>query len=326
MAAALVAACYLAHISPPIPRSSILSQPVFIEDTDAYSVVYHNNFITKYVHRALQRHCAVDGRSAAPVDLLAVDETRFLRPATLGDVVRIQTTVVHAAARGILVADHSLACMRGDGEFVRARSFFRLRAAACADGGGDEAALGEPRVALPTWYDLGAAPAGHAGAFAYDLDVWQDELGTTGGLSAGAVLRAFERARTASLGGPAVLSRLHAERIKCLVARIDELAFNVCPARGLPSVRLGERGLCVRTTAEVRKARITFEQRLVCSRAAPAGAAPADQPDAETATRRVTDAVLARGLVTCLCVDAESGRMSSPPEWLASRYLLPAQK
>jgi hypothetical protein len=140
-------------------------------------------------------------------------------------------------------------------------------------------------------------------AFVYDVDVWDDDL-TPGGLSPPAVLRAFERARTATLGGPAALSRLQSESIKCLVARMDALAFETHPLTGLPGVTLGQRDVCVLSSTSVRKARICFDQSLVARDAAGPG----------------TRVVLARGLITCLCVDGASGKMCSPPEWITSRF------
>ena len=125
------------------------------------------------------------------------------------------------------------------------------------------------------------------------------------GLSPSAVLRAFERARTAALGGPAALRRLQSESIKCLVARMDELAFGTHPHTGLPGVTLGQPGLCVISSTSVRKARIRFEQSLV----------------ARGVDGAATHTVLARGLVTCLCVDGASGKMRSPPEWITVRFI-----
>lgn len=281
-------------------RTSSLAQPVFIEDTDAYGVVYHNNYV-KFVHRGLQAHYArEDGAlslSARPVELLALDEMRFVRPATLGDEVRVVTSVTGVLAGGVLVADHALVCAVDGEEFFRARSYSRARQAARSPVAQLEG--------LPEWAQPLDAPIA-ARALAYGMDVWEDELSLCGGLSSVAVLRAFERARTESLGGPAMLSRLQDERIKCLVARIDQLALNTDLARGLPSVQLGQLGLRVLLTADVRKARIIFEQQLVC------GTASSEPEDSEV--------VLARGLVTCLCVDADSGKMSAPPAWLTSRY------
>lgn len=278
----------LSAVSPAAARSA-LRQPVYIEDTDAYSVLYHNNY-AKFVHRALQAHCARGSTSAAcAVELLGLDDLRFIRPATLGDDVLVETSVVEEMAGGELVAHHSLACATSGESFARVRSYSRPR-----QGGRDGAAL--PLEQLPGWIALETCAPLSAPHAKYELTVWEDELSSHGGLSGMAVLRAFERARTDALGGPAVLSRLQDERAKCLVARIDELAFNVQPGGGLPSVRLGQVGLRVCSTAGVRKARIVFEQRLVCS----------------------AGALLARGLVTCLCVDAESGKMSAPPAWLVS--------
>jgi acyl-CoA thioesterase FadM len=286
-----------ASTAPRLLRASSLIQPIFIEDTDAYGVVYHNNY-AKIVHRALQRHYAASvcvlsdalPARALPVELIGLDQFRFLRPAVLGDEVVITSNLVvdEGSAGRCIIMDHEMVSAQDGLPFATARSASRARGV-------------HAEADRPEWAIIRDGSPNRASV--YDVDVWEDEL-TPGGLSPSAVLRAFERARTDTLGGPAALSRLQRESVKCLVARMDAMAFGTHLQTGLPGVVLGQPDLCVLSSTSVRKARICFDQSLV----------------ARGTGGTVAYTVLARGLVTCLCVDGVSGKMRSPPPWITSRF------
>ena len=102
------------------------------------------------------------------------------------------------------------------------------------------------------------------------------------------VLRWFERSRSDFLGGPKGLQRVLELGVLVVVSRIDDLDYDCEAAAG------NQRGWEVRTSLEVGRSKLTFDERLWAL------------PDVPVACARVT----------CVCVDAKAGRMIRAPKEL----------
>ena len=160
--------------------------------------------------------------------------------------------------------------------------------------GGDALMTATTSTADVTVAALGAAPP-EGGVRAAAVHVARhDDLDGRGGkttaaysdgsLSLDACLRAFERTRSTFLGGPAGLAALQDSGVIVVVALVDKLRFKPV------DVALGAE---VDVLADVTLART----RIVFDQAVAVGGAPA-----------------ARARITCVCVDAETGRPRAPPD------------
>lgn len=121
-------------------------------------------------------------------------------------------------------------------------------------------------------------------AYALDHVVRFDDIDRGGALSLDAALRGFERTRTTTLGGAKQLAALLDDNVTVVVARVDELRYRPVP------VQVGT-NLAFKAQTRVRASRfIVFDQAAL-----------------------LDDAVAATATITCVCVDATTGRPISLP-------------
>lgn len=213
---------------------------VYIEDTDAYAIMYNANYV-KFAERA---HF-VQGNRAAMV--VAVDGMKYRRAAKLGEALTVDLADVEAP---------------GDWEGLRAQ-----RAGIAVEGG--KPCVTCARLGFWTGGAPGSLPPFEAPAPmprpAVDVAfrAWPDELRLPPSgeseavpLSANAVLNLFERARTEGLGGPDALKAFQDDGTTFVISSVSGL--RVCGA-----VRPGD---LLRSVARARiegGPMIVFEQQLV---------------------------------------------------------------
>ena len=128
-----------------------------------------------------------------------------------------------------------------------------------------------------------APPAGGARESAAHVARHDDLDGRDSSFSLDACLRAFERTRSTFLGGPDQLAALMDSGVTVVVARVDKLRF---------APRASAVGVAAEVLADVTLART----RIVFDQAVYVGGEP-----------------VARAEITCVCVDATSGRPRAPP-------------
>ena len=300
---------------------------VFIEDTDCFGVVYYANYL-RYFERAAASMVGTEAAGAQLEEGLAFGLTsahglKIAAPARLGDACVVRSTALgidgasQLAVRATLVREHDglQLCSCDDLRlgFVRlatgaagtsAASEELLRNAAREWGGETESwaadsspAAGPSDAAEPP--ARGGSPSLSAALLADEappLRLQFDEAGVGGGLTLHAACRYFERHRTECIGGPSALAELQRSGVNVVVVRTNGLRLLPAAAGlrvGAPldaRCRVGVRGR--------RSTQVSFEQWLVCEASGQA---------------------VARADVTCVCLDAATGRIAPAPADLVAR-------
>lgn len=253
------------------------SQKVFIEDTDAYGVVYHANYL-RFFERAATAECLGCGC----IGLVSVDAMRYSTAAVLGDECTVECTPTSGDSSSC-----SAALIRtSDARELCSASGLRLAHL----GHGFEATEKDARLEAELIPDVCNAPL--LDPSGDSLRLHYDEASCAGSLSLHAAARYFERHRTTFLGGPTRLAELAAAGVNVVVARIKGL-------RLLPAAHEIAAGtpleLRCRLSLKARNTQVVFEQWLL---------------DGNTLKP------LARGDVVCLCISAESQKIIAVPQFL----------
>lgn len=292
-------------------RSASHDLNVYIEDTDAFGVVYHANY-ARYIERAAhellgRQACSAAFRNrGALLRLEQLDGVKYTAPALLGDRVAISLTPRGLDANGRLALRAELSSSDGKGLL----SCADVRIALLDAKGGTCQMRAErwklvPSVLLPEEEQLleGAQPGDEqrlqpplleSSPFLSSM-LEADECDAHGRLSLHATMRYFERHRTQFIGGPEVLAELQASGVQVVVARINGLRL-LAEAR---TCSLGaELALRCRISLRARDTQVIFEQWLL---------------DAGSGTP------LARADVTCLCIDGASKKIVAAPNGLRER-------
>ena len=271
---AAYAAAQAAVDAPALPVDSPLE--VFIEHTDTYGVVYYANYLAFFegaTEDLLRREL---GLAYEPHVTVAVPAHKITKPAVLGDELIVRTLAV-AGTPGSLERRFEHTLLRGDEELASATCVIAPADRAVAAGAAPLPPL--DGYAAPTSFSLPFAVR-HA-----DVDA------RTATISLHAVLRAFERARTASLGGPSSLERLRLDGTSIVIAKLSALRLRVGVGRA------GDQ-LLSRVSVSVRKQKLfTFSQQL-CA---------------------VDGAVVAVAEVTAFSIDATTLRPKAAPAWCLER-------
>ena len=274
---------------------------VYIEDTDTYGVVFYANYLKFFERAAVDAlgPAAIGSSLAPPSNLLfglqSADGLRYSVPATLGDACEVSLEPLGFDNNGRFAMKAAL-LRQSDGKELFTAADLRF---GFVDARGQSAPW--PLVdadVTPTAPDdpcdkpLGAAPEASASPALVppNLVLNLDEASAAGGVDLHAALRYFERHRTTYLGGPAALGALSETGVNVVVGRLNKLrllpaahAVNIgCPLEVRCQAKLKARG-----------SQVIFEQWVV---------------DAESAEP------LARGEVTCLMIQAETGRIVPAPE------------
>ena len=305
----LFASASVSALSLPTVARTTMPLNVYIEDTDAYGVVFYANYL-KFFERAAMAAVGAEAIGAArrrSPDLLfglhSADGLRYSVPATLGDACDVSLELLGVSA-GKLAAKAALV-RRSDGKelftaadlrfgFVEEASGRAARAcdtwplpADAADAVPDDPCGPEamPRDAVAP--EASASPALAPPGLTLNLD----EASAAGGVSLHAALRYFERHRTTYLGGPGALGALRDAGVNVVVGRVSRLVL----LEAAHGVGVGS-PLQVRCKAKLRArgSQVIFDQWLVHGRG---------------------DVPLARAEITCLVLHAETGKIvPAPPE------------
>ena len=262
---------------------------VYIEDTDAYAVVFYANYI-KYWERA-----AVKAIGAANVEtddgkifgIHSANGMRYVAAGTLGDACVASVELLGVDENGRLAAsasfnrasDNAVLCSASDLRFEFTSG------GASVDWPLDPVEGEAP--ADPCDVEVGPPPTSGSSPYEAGLTLQLDEASPGGTLSLHACMRYFERHRTLFLGGPSGLQSLADAGVNVVVGRINSL--RLLPAAC--SVRVGTPlELRCRAILKARNTQILFEQWLTTPEGVP----------------------LARADVTCICTDGK--KMCSAPE------------
>ena len=276
------------------PRTISHPVRVYIEDTDAYQVVYHGNYL-----RFFERAAAATISGTTQVGkllrsdglgfgLLSASGLKYSTPAVLGDACHVDLKPHEATEADGIVSCAAALIRNRDGEVLCTASDLRLgwvgavsAIAACAD---------EP---------LGEYPAAcESPELLEPLSLQLDECSPVGTLGMHAAVRYFERHRTHYLGGPENLAAMADTGVNVVVARINGL-------RLLPEAHRTRAGapLVLRCRVTLKARQVLFEQWLLRKE--------------DAADGMLTP--VARADVTCLCVDAAAGRLVAAPAEVADR-------
>ena len=289
---------------------------VYIEDTDAYAVVFYANYL-RFWERAAVTALGAPGigermrRDGKLFGLQSAHGMRYAAAATLGDECEavLEPLGVDAdgrlAARGALVrvSDGKELCTAADLRFGFVSQQTGERISEWPEvGSGDSSWWSEVSDASavppadPAAGEVGAAPV--PGTYPQlqpdTLALQLDEASSAGTLSLHAAARYFERHRTAFLGGPGGLQELADSGVNVVVGRIN--GFRLLPAAHNVCVGTPLQVRC-RAILKARNTQILFEQWLTTTDGEP----------------------LARADVSCICLDPAAGKMCAAPPAAAAR-------
>lgn len=197
---------------------------IFIEDTDAYGVVYNGNYL-KFYDRALFE--AVVDEGADDWSIIRVDKHRFKSSPKLGDGVIIEGTRVAAAAGqyendDIATIDQIWDVEMKDPGDGTVHNTARLSLGRCCCHCSDETTTTAPP---PFDQKGGASGGGGVVSITYQFTPRRDEFDPQlpGRMPLRNVLNLFERSRSNFLGGPDALRKLQQEdRIVFVVTSVDQ--------------------------------------------------------------------------------------------------------
>ena len=288
------------HLANPIPRYAL---KVYIEDTDAYSVVYWANYL-RFIERAAVAAVGPDvigsAFSASPQRLFGLQSASGIKysvAARLGDACEVALENLGFDDSGRLAMKAAL-LRSSDGVELWSASDLRFGFTDTSngerveqwpiDGSVDE--VDSP--ADPCDKPVGEAPAASISPRLEPagLILQADEASPSGAVDLHAAALYFERHRTTYLGGPEGLEALARDNgINVVVARINQLRL-LPPAY---TTRLGA-PLDVRCEIKIkaRGSQVVFDQWLVHGE---------------------TSEPLAKGEVTCLIIDPSAGKIVPAP-------------
>uniref|UniRef100_A0A7S0LRK8 Thioesterase domain-containing protein n=1 Tax=Coccolithus braarudii TaxID=221442 RepID=A0A7S0LRK8_9EUKA len=276
---------------------------VFIEDTDAYGIVYFANY-ARWFERAAHSllgssQCAhLFRKSGLLLGIDSIHAMKFGTAAILGDDITVRSTVLGVDAHESLHLQIQLVRPADETILItcpRATFSFATR-------------VGEPtpwpaermfpadfdcEIATPTG-KLPDLDADSASTSTQVLRLQADECNAHGRISMHAALRYFERQRSTALGGPSVLAALlQSDGVQVVVARMPTVEMFRPAAR---EVSLGD-VLSVRSTCtlKVRRTQVLFDQWVVCAR---------------------TGRPVAHAEVLCAFVNPMRQRLVAAPAWL----------
>jgi acyl-CoA thioesterase FadM len=297
--------CAAALLTNPIPRYPL---QVFIEDTDAYSVVYYANYL-RFVERAAFAAIgpsavasALDTTPSLSFGIRSANGIKYAAAARLGDACVVDLKCHGLDDAGQLTMKASL-LRQSDGAELWSAADVRFGFVDAKSG------VAVSEWPLPLDVDLTppddpcAKPVGEAPAAALgpsleppDLVLQPDVASACGTVDLHAAARYFERHRTTYLGGPDKLEALASDNsINVVVARINQL-------RLLPAAHAARIGtpLEVRCAVKVkaRGTQVVFDQWLVHGE---------------------TEEPLAKGEVTCLVIDPVAGKIVPAPDAVVQR-------
>mmetsp|Transcript_18703 Transcript_18703/g.61804 ORF Transcript_18703/g.61804 Transcript_18703/m.61804 type:complete len:328 (+) Transcript_18703:58-1041(+) len=284
---------------------------VYIEDTDCYGVVFHGNYLRFFERAAMSALVGLPNAERllrterSSLGLVSVTGMKCSTAAKLGDDCHVEVSPQGIDAAGRLA--YAAVLVRADGKALCSASDLRL---GCIRDGhvqddwplpSTNSSRDFPDAPAGSEAVLGAAPpAGEAPAVAAadaPLALHVDECSALGTLSVHAAVRYFERHRTQYLGGPDQLAGLADAGVNVVVARLG--------LRLLPEAHRTFAGtpleLRCRVKLRARGTQVFFEHWLL---------------------RRSDGAPLARGDVTCLCIDSASFRIVPAPPVVRERLEL----
>jgi 4-hydroxybenzoyl-CoA thioesterase/acyl-CoA thioester hydrolase len=318
-----------AALAPPAGKAAGHTLRVWIEDTDAYGIVYHANylrFVERAAHVLLGRDACADAftQQGAVLGLRRVEGLRYNSAAVLGDLLSVTlvptriddengTIQLHASITRVSDNTPVWSCASAVLAFTNTQAGRRVRwpLAKTEITGGFLTAELMAVPALPPPPPLSAAGEDPPAGSPLDIVLEADEMCAGGRLPLLGALRYFERQRSQAIGGANRLKQLYDQGTSVVVARMNYAALQ--PPDGKPAGSLFSPTICSHLTAvcsvklRAKGTQVVFDQWLM---GPPVGAG-------ETGSRPV----LARAEVTCLCIDPASRRIIPAPEDLLALLL-----
>lgn len=320
----------VAALAPPAGKAVSHPLRVWIEDTDAYGMVYHANylrFVERSAHALLGREACADAfrEHGVVLGLRRVEGLKYNTAAVLGDLLAVTLVPTRFdAENGTIQLSASItrasddtpiwSCTSAALAFAHAQTGRPVQwplAAAEIAGGFRIAELTNLPSQQPPPLSVAdeAPPAG----FSLDVALEADEASPGGRLPLLSALRYFERQRSHAIGGADRLKRMYDEGTSVVVARIGYAAL---PGHNEPAGSPASPTICSHLTARcsvtlrARGTQVVFDQWLL---GPPVSGGPGEghRP------------VLARAEVTCVCIDPASRRIIPAPEDLLALLLTP---
>mmetsp|Transcript_66656 Transcript_66656/g.124436 ORF Transcript_66656/g.124436 Transcript_66656/m.124436 type:complete len:400 (+) Transcript_66656:31-1230(+) len=270
---------------------------VYIEHTDCYGVVFYGNYFQFFQCALSEMYSSFNRGERASI--VVAKNARYMNAAKLGDLVKV--SIRPADEEG----DYMDPCLQtwevsastGDCEYMSALITVLVHS------GDDAPLLGE----CPAAKTLGASawPACLGGHTAVTrISSFEPYRRPEPALQD--MLCWFERARSDILGGPQALQNVSDLGILIVVARIEDLEYRPAslPCQEMASAQVAFE---VRSTFEYqpRRGKLVIDERIY---------AVVDGKDADATC-------VARMLVTCVCIDAESRRIARGPAELEDMIL-----
>lgn len=214
---------------PRFATSTSIDFDVFIEDTDAFGMIYNANYLKLY-----QR--AIETLHGGAQLIVRADRMKYKIPGRMGDKLTVQSTFLRTEGE-ISVWEQRVLCSGRELNSATTQVPLNTSPRECAVMNDST----DPQCATPPFR------------------VWADECMVGGGIDLVASLRFFERSRTLALGGPASLQRCVGEGAAIVVARVDDLAL----APAARTIRPGDLVVVESAVAARGKSLVTFRHRLV---------------------------------------------------------------
>uniref|UniRef100_A0A7S4C181 Thioesterase domain-containing protein n=1 Tax=Chrysotila carterae TaxID=13221 RepID=A0A7S4C181_CHRCT len=262
-----------------LPPTGTMGITVFIEDTDAFGIVYNANYL-RFLERAvhgllgLSRCGQIYRATGRLLRLESLEKVKFVSPAMLGDDLRVDISVLGLDPTDRL---HVRASVRREAD---KQELWSCESATLSFRSGLESTPAWP-ASLPR---PGPSDASEALSRAEDeadgqrvlaemnemcqtesaassVSVQSDECDALGMISLHSALRYFERQRSNCIGGPLALARLQQDGIQVVVGRISETHL----FSGLGGGHFGDK-LAVRCGIVIRAkhTQVVFDQWLFC--------------------------------------------------------------
>jgi acyl-CoA thioesterase FadM len=274
---------------------------VFIEDTDAYGVMYNANYLRAY-DRALHMTAATASLSSSSLhqhdewSIVSVQQQKFKKPPTLGGSFVIEG---HLRESGIHYEVWDMIMKSLDGTVYNTADGVRIEhppsTTAVADAGS-----AHPTLWLPLPDPLDCNPKGTpVKQFTHSFTTFRDEYDPhlEGCMPLRNILNLMERTRSSALGGPNVLHQLQSE---------DHLLFVVSECRNVSLVQSATRSMRPGSVVQVCTDVVMKRKGMMWD---------------FYHTVYVDQERLAQGIVTLVTIDARSRRPTNNlPAWLLDLF------
>jgi len=279
--------------------SLFASAAVYIEDTDAYGVLYHGNYL-KFFERELRQHYGRFFPGSTAV-VCSVTRQSFRGSPALGDTVYITGTLIRTdGGRGghdiwaMIMTDAGTGAKLND-------ATMEIAVTAPGYGAGMRGLENdEPELPPPTLPELASPP--YVLKFVAHTDEFEPSIGVPGGalLPLRSAFNYFERARSGFLGGPDALQKMKTQ---------DGVVWVVTSVK--------DANMFFPEAADVEpEGRVVVKTRMVVKRRGSVVDCYHTLHRGEGGRDDAKEALVSRATITIYCLDATTFRPTSAPVWL----------